>query len=49
MQPNFRLNPGRYFDDFTHVRVFTDQSLRDYLASLGWASSRRRPASCRSR
>jgi SAM-dependent methyltransferase len=36
MQPNFRLNPGRYFDDFTHVAVYTDQSLTDYLVSLGW-------------
>jgi SAM-dependent methyltransferase len=36
MQPNFRLNPGRYFDDFTHVAIFTDQSLSDYLASQGW-------------
>ena len=36
MQPNFRLNPGRYFDDFTHVSIFTDQSLTDYLASSGW-------------
>jgi ubiquinone/menaquinone biosynthesis C-methylase UbiE len=36
MQPNFRLNPGRYFDDFTHVAVFTDQSLPDYLVSEGW-------------
>jgi len=36
MQPNFRLNPGRYFDDFTHVSIFTDQSPRDYLSSLGW-------------
>ncbi|MDF8264451.1 class I SAM-dependent methyltransferase [Luteipulveratus flavus] len=36
MQPNFRLNPGRYFDDFTHVAVYTDQSLQDYLVSEGW-------------
>jgi SAM-dependent methyltransferase len=36
MQPNFRLNPGRYFDDFTHVAIFTDQSLPDYLASEGF-------------
>jgi ubiquinone/menaquinone biosynthesis C-methylase UbiE len=36
MQPNFRLNPGRYFDDFTHVAIYTDQSLRDYLVSEGW-------------
>lgn len=37
MQPNFRLDPGRYFDDFTHVAIFTDQSLPDYLVSEGWA------------
>lgn len=37
MQPNFRLNPGRYFDDFTHVAIFTDQSLGDYLVSEGWS------------
>jgi SAM-dependent methyltransferase len=36
LQPNFRLNPGRYFDDFTHVAIYTDQSLRDYLAAEGW-------------
>ncbi|NUT33760.1 MAG: class I SAM-dependent methyltransferase [Hamadaea sp.] len=36
MQPNFRLNPGRYFDDFTHVAIFTDQSLSDYLVSEGF-------------
>jgi ubiquinone/menaquinone biosynthesis C-methylase UbiE len=37
MQPNFRLNPGRYFDDYTHVAIFTDQSLSDYLVSQGWS------------
>ncbi|MEO7752165.1 MAG: class I SAM-dependent methyltransferase [Terracoccus sp.] len=36
LQPNFRLDPGRYFDDYTHVSVYTDQSLGDYLGSLGW-------------
>ncbi len=36
MQPNFRLNPGRYFDDFTHVAIYTDRSLSDFLASEGW-------------
>lgn len=36
MQPNFRLQPKRYFDDFTHVAIYTDQSLRDYLTSQGW-------------
>lgn len=36
LQPNFRLNPGRYFDDFTHVSIFTDQSLSDYVVSEGF-------------
>lgn len=36
MQPNFRLNPGGYFDDYTHVAIYTDRSLSDYLTSLGW-------------
>lgn len=36
MQPNFRLAPGRYFDDFTHVAIWNDQSLCDYLVSQGW-------------
>ncbi|MFW5469399.1 class I SAM-dependent methyltransferase [Knoellia sp. CPCC 206435] len=37
MQPNFRLNPGRYFDDYTHVAIYTEQSLQDYLVAGGWA------------
>lgn len=40
MQPNFRLNPGRYFDDFTHVAIWTDQSLRDFLTAEGWVVER---------
>ena len=36
MQPNFRLNPGRYFDDFTHVAIYTDASLADFLTAEGW-------------
>lgn len=36
MQPNFRLNPRRYFDDYTHVAIFTDQSLQDYVVSRGF-------------
>ena len=43
MQPNFRLNPGGYFDDFTHVAIYTDRSLSDYLASLGWNVERVMP------
>ncbi len=36
MQPNFRLNPGGYFDDYTHVAIYTDRSLSDHLTALGW-------------
>lgn len=35
IQPNFRLVPGRYFDDYTHRTIFTDVSLRDWLESVG--------------
>ena len=36
VQPNFRLAPGRYFDDYTHVAIWTDVSIGDYLRSRGW-------------
>lgn len=36
VQPNFRLNPNEYFDDYTHVAIFTDRSMRDLLAAEGW-------------
>jgi ubiquinone/menaquinone biosynthesis C-methylase UbiE len=36
LQPNFRLNPGGYFDDYTHVAIYTDKSLGDYLTASGW-------------
>jgi ubiquinone/menaquinone biosynthesis C-methylase UbiE len=53
LQPNFRLNPGGYFDDFTHVSIFTDRSLRDYLTCDGWTvramHARFLPLSMRSR
>ena len=35
VQPNFRCNPGEYFDDFTDVSIFTDCSLADGLTSEG--------------
>ena len=47
LQPNFRLQPGRYFDDYTHVAIFTDDSLADYLIASGWQVSTSRPGSCR--
>lgn len=36
IQPNFRLNPNEYFDDYTHVSIYTDRSLRDLLLAEGW-------------
>jgi SAM-dependent methyltransferase len=36
VQPNFRLDPGRYFDDYTHRAIFTDVSLTDWLEASGF-------------
>jgi hypothetical protein len=36
VQPNFRLNPGRYFDDYTHVSIWSDVSMCDFLESHGF-------------
>ena len=33
VQPNYRLRPREYFDDYTHVTVFSDRSLVDFLAA----------------
>lgn len=43
VQPNFRLQPNRYFDDFTHRTVFTDESLADFLGSRGLEVVHREP------
>jgi SAM-dependent methyltransferase len=37
VQPNFRHCYRSYFDDYTHVQVFTDRSLRDVLLAAGFA------------
>ncbi len=31
VQPNFRLEPRRYFDDYTHKTAFTHVSFQDFL------------------
>lgn len=36
IQPNFRYAYKEYFDDFTHIQIFTDVSLRDWLCSRGF-------------
>ena len=36
MQPNYFYAYRRYWDDFTHVRAFSHESLRDFLLSRGY-------------
>ena len=36
VQPNFRLQPRRYFDDYTHRTAYTDAGFRDFLRAQGW-------------
>ena len=43
VQPNFRLAPRRYFDDYTHRTIFTDVSLADWLQSEGFTVIAREP------
>ena len=53
VQPNFRLAYKRYFDDFTHVSMWSEVSLGDFLTSRGWlverAQARFMPFSVKSR
>ncbi len=43
IQPNFRLEPRRYFDDYTHRTAFTDAGFRDLLLALDWKIIRSEP------
>ena len=36
MQPNFRFCYNTYFDDYTHLQIFTDRSLYDLLEVFGF-------------
>jgi SAM-dependent methyltransferase len=36
IQPNFRLAPRTYFDDYTHRTIFTDRSLTDRVSARGF-------------
>lgn len=36
LQPNFRFAYREYFDDYTHVSIYTDRSIVDFLASHGF-------------
>jgi SAM-dependent methyltransferase len=35
IQPNFRYSYRDYFDDYTHITVFTDRSLADMIRAAG--------------
>jgi SAM-dependent methyltransferase len=36
VQPNFRLEPRRYFDDYTHKTIYTDEGFTGLLCSSGF-------------
>ena len=36
LQPNFRYCVKSYFDDYTHLQIFTHESLRDFLEVAGF-------------
>ena len=43
LQPNYRRAYREYFDDYTHVTVYSDVSLCDFLESNGWRVIERVP------
>jgi SAM-dependent methyltransferase len=36
VQPNYRLRPAEYFDDYTHLTPLSDRSLPDLLTASGY-------------
>lgn len=44
LQPNYRYAYREYFDDYTHVTVFSDASLCDFLAAHGFSVVDLKPA-----
>lgn len=53
VQPNFRLEPRRYFDDYTHRTAYTENGFQDLLRASGFrvvhAEGRFTPFSMKSR
>jgi SAM-dependent methyltransferase len=43
IQPNFRLEPRRYFDDYTHKTIYTDEGFRGFLRASGFRILRSEP------
>ena len=43
LQPNYRFAYREYFDDYTHVTIYSDRSLCDFLAAHGFRVIECRP------
>lgn len=43
LQPNYRYAYREYFDDYTHVSVYSHESLADFLRTHGWEVFEVRP------
>ena len=43
VQPNFRLEPYRYFDDYTHRTAYTDTGFGDFLTASGFSIAHSEP------
>lgn len=43
LQPNYRYAYREYFDDYTHVAIYSHISLADFLAAQGWEVIEVRP------
>jgi SAM-dependent methyltransferase len=43
LQPNYRYAYREYFDDYTHVSVYSHVSLADFLTAHGWEVTEVRP------
>ena len=43
LQPNYRYAYREYFDDYTHVAIYSHISLKDFLTAHGWEVTEVRP------
>lgn len=43
LQPNFRFCYATYFDDYTHLQIFTDRSLSDLFEMVGFSVTNCQP------
>jgi ubiquinone/menaquinone biosynthesis C-methylase UbiE len=43
LQPNYRFCSAEYFDDYTHVSIYSDRSLCDVLQVNGWRIVENKP------